>query len=74
MTKSDVADWWHTAIIDMAPGVIKLRGHHIQDLIGTVSFPQMIWLMTRGALPTEGEARLLESALVAAVDLSLIHI
>jgi len=65
---SDVADWWRTSIIDMAPGRIALRGHPIQDLIGTVSFPQMIWLMLRGALPSVAEARLLEAALVAAVD------
>lgn len=64
----DVADWWRTAIIDMAPGVIRLRGHPIEDLIGNIGFAQAIWLMTRGALPSEGEARLLECALVAAVD------
>ncbi len=65
---SDVSDWWSTAIIDMEPGRIALRGHEIQDLIGAVSFPQMIWLMLRGDLPSEGQARLLEAALVAAVD------
>ncbi len=66
--KSDVSDWWSTSIIDMAPGQIRFRGHDIQDLIGNVSFPQMIWLMTRGDLPTSAQARLLECALVAAVD------
>lgn len=65
---SDVSDWWRTAIIDMEPGRIALRGHEIQDLIGQVSFPQMIWLMLRGDLPSDGQARLLEAALVAAVD------
>ncbi len=65
---NDVSDWWRTSIIDMAPGVIKFRGHHIQNLVGTVSFPQMIWLMLRGELPLETQARLLEAALVAAVD------
>ncbi len=65
---NDVADWWRTDIVDMKPGMIRFRGHAIEDLIGTVSFPQMIWLMTRGTLPSEGEARLLECALVAAVD------
>ncbi|MEQ9258378.1 MAG: citryl-CoA lyase [Roseovarius sp.] len=67
-SRSDVADWWSTAIIDMAPGQIRFRGTPVEQLIGTVSFPQMIWLMTRGALPSEQEARLLECALVAAVD------
>ena len=65
---SDVSDWWETEIIDMAPGQIRLRGHPIEDLIGTVSFPQMIWLMTRGDLPDPAQARLFEAALVAAVD------
>ena len=64
----DVSDWWQTAIIDMAPGQIRLRGHPIETLIGTLSFAQMVWLMTRGTIPTEPEARLLECALVAAVD------
>ena len=66
--RRDVSDWWMTEIIDMAPGQIRFRGHPIQDLIGNASFPQMIWLMTRGDLPSKAEADLLECALVAAVD------
>lgn len=65
---NDVTDWWSTAIIDMEPGRIDIRGRPIQTLIGQVTFPQMIWLMTRGDLPSEEEARLFEAALVAAVD------
>ena len=68
MTTTDVADWWSTSIIDMEPGRIEMRGHPIQELIGSVTFPQMIWLMTRGTLPSQTEAKLLECALVAAVD------
>jgi len=67
-SNSEVSDWWSTSIIDMAPGQIRFRGHDIQDLIGNVTFPQMIWLMTRSDLPTPEQARLLECALVAAVD------
>lgn len=63
-----VRHWWRTSIIDMAPGRIAFRGHPIQDLIGHVSFAQMIWLMTRGDLPTPEQAALLECALVAGVD------
>lgn len=62
------AQWWSTDIIDIRPGVIRTRGIPIQDLIGQISFPQMIWLMLRGDLPDAGQARLLEAALVAAVD------
>lgn len=61
-------DWWSTSIIKMRPGIIELRGYPIQDLIGRVSFPQMIWLLLRGDLPTPDQSALLEAALVASVD------
>ena len=61
-------NWWSTEIIDMKPGVIRFRGYPIEQLIGAVSFPQMIWLMLRGAMPSAAQAGLLEAALVSAVD------
>jgi len=61
-------EWWQTSIIEMQPGVIRLRGYEIQDLIGRVSFPAMIWLMLRAELPSEEQAALLGIALGAAVD------
>jgi citrate synthase len=60
--------WWRTSIIDMAPGRIAFRGHPVEELIGTVSFAQMIWLMLRGDMPSPAQAQLLEAALVAGVD------
>jgi citrate synthase len=60
--------WWTTDIIDIHPGKIGIRGYPIQDLIGKLSFPQMIWLMVRGDLPSKAQAQLLEAALVASVD------
>ena len=60
--------WWSTSIIDIHPGEIDIRGYPIEQLIGQISFPQMIWLMVRGELPSPGQARLLEAALVAGVD------
>ena len=63
-----VRQWWRTSIIDMAPGRIAFRGYPVEELIGNVSFAQMIWLMTRGDLPTPEQAALLEAALVAGVD------
>ena len=60
--------WWSTDIIDMKPGVIRFRGFPVDQLIGRVSFPQMIWLMLKGDLPSPEQGALLEAALVAAVD------
>ena len=61
-------DWWRTGIIDMRPGEIRYRGYPIEQLIGRVSFAQMIWLMLRGELPGPGQGELLDAALMAAVD------
>ncbi len=63
-----VRHWWRTSIIDMAPGQIAFRGEPIEDLIGNVSFAQMIWHMVRGGVPSKEEAALFEAALVAGVD------
>jgi len=61
-------DWWRTSIIEMQPGMIRYRGYPIEELIGRISFPAMIWLMLRGELPSDGQAELLGTALMAAVD------
>jgi citrate synthase len=60
--------WWRTSIVEMQPGIIRYRGYAIEDLIGQVSFSGMIWLMLRGDLPSEGQAGLLDTALMSAVD------
>jgi citrate synthase len=65
---ADAAAWWDTSIIDVQPGKIGIRGYQIQDLIGNVRFPDMIWLMLRGELPTREQSDLLEAALVPGVD------
>jgi citrate synthase len=67
-TLADASAWWDTAIIDIHPGKIAIRGYPIQELIGNVGFAQMIWLMLRGELPSRAQADLLEAALVPGVD------
>jgi citrate synthase len=53
----------------MAPGVIRYRGYVIEDLIRErASLAQMVWLLTRGELPTRAQVELLAMALMSAVD------
>jgi len=66
--EQEVRDWWRTEIIEMEPGMIRFRGYPIEQLIGNLTFPEMIWLMLRGDRPSREQARLFECALVAAVD------
>lgn len=69
MTSPDeLTNWWASAITDISPGSISLRGYPVESLIGRISYPQVVWLLLRGELPTSAQAALLESALVAAVD------
>ncbi|MDT3678896.1 MAG: citryl-CoA lyase [Burkholderiaceae bacterium] len=63
-----VEQWWKTAIIDIKPGQINVRGYPIEELIGRLSYAQMVWLMLRGEVPSASQGALLEAALVAAVD------
>ena len=66
--RNDVSDWWRTSIIDMEPGRIAIRGTPIEDLIGHLTFPEMIWLMVMGTPLGPDQAKLFEAALVSAVD------
>jgi citrate synthase len=61
-------NWWSTAIIEMKPGMIRYRGYAIEELIGRIGFAEMVYLLTRGEVPDPAAAKLLEAALVAAVD------
>ncbi|MGB7946765.1 MAG: citryl-CoA lyase [Candidatus Binatia bacterium] len=66
--KKKPEEWWSTAIIKMRPGRIRYRGYAVEELIGRIGFAEMVWLLTRGELPRPQSAKLLEAALVAAVD------
>lgn len=67
-TIDDVRDWWSTGVSEIAPNVIRYRGYPVQDLIGNASFVDTIWLLVRGDLPTPGQSKLLEAALVSSAD------
>ncbi len=63
-----VRDWWQTEITEMAPGMLRFHGYDIEDLIGNVGFPGMLWLLLRGELPSDGQEKLFGFALSAGVD------
>src|SRR6266508_3435818 len=65
---TEVSDWWTTGIIDIHPGKIAMRGYPIEELIGNVRFPEMVWLLLRGELPERAQSELLEAAMLASLD------
>lgn len=65
---AEASNWWASSITAIEPGRIAMRGYPIEELIGSIGFIDMIWLLLRGDLPTRDQARLLEATLVASVD------
>jgi citrate synthase len=71
MVTRDMASW-ETAICKVVSEAdteeIVIRGHRMRDLIGKATFAEMIFLLLQGRLPTQPEARTLDSLLVASIE------
>jgi citrate synthase len=63
---------WETAICKVVSEgeheEIIVRGERLSDLIGRVSFAEMMFLMLQGRLPTKAQARTLDALLVASIE------
>lgn len=59
---------WSTAITDIHPNEVRVRGYDIADLMGRVSFGAAVYLILRGELPTPKIAALMDAILVASID------
>ncbi|ADP77471.1 Citrate synthase [Methanothermus fervidus DSM 2088] len=59
---------WRTSITKIEPNKIIIRGIPIERLIGSISFPEVVYLLIKGKLPSEKEARMLEAVLVSFAD------
>lgn len=63
---------WETAICKVVSEgdteEIVVRGHRLSDLIGRLSFAEMMFLMLQGRLPTPPQARTLDALLVASIE------
>lgn len=68
MTVESFSAHWSTGIIETGPGVIRLRGYPVAEVIENLSYAGIVWLMVTGELAGEWQERLLNAALVAGVD------
>lgn len=59
---------WKTSITKVEPNRIITRGYPQQDLIGNLSFPEMVYLLMHGNKPSENESKMLEAVLVSFCD------
>ena len=59
---------WNTAINDVKPNEIRLRGFRIDELMGRIDFGQALYLLLRSELPDEKVGRLMTAMLVSSID------
>ncbi len=59
---------WKSAITKVEPNKLVVRGYRLDELIGRVSYPQMVYLLFKGELPSPKVGQLIEAILVSSVD------
>ena len=59
---------WKTSITKVEPNRLITRGHLQEELIGSISFPEMVYLLIKGNMPSENQKKMLESVLVSFCD------
>ncbi|MBB6450517.1 citrate synthase [Geomicrobium halophilum] len=60
--------WWKTDISQIKKNEVNIRGYKMEELIGNVSYSQMLYLLLCGDVLDEKKAKLFESVLVAGAD------
>jgi citrate synthase len=59
---------WKTAITKIESNKIVVRGYLLDQLMGKLSYPQMVYLLIKGELPTRSVGKILDAILVSSVD------
>lgn len=59
---------FQTAITHITPDGERIRGYELAELAQQNSFAKSIWLLLRGEMPTESEAKLFSAILTMAID------
>ena len=59
---------WKTSITKVESNSIETRGYPQQDLIGSISYSQMVYLLLKESLPLPREEKMLQAVLVSFCD------
>lgn len=71
MEPTEAKAYWTTNVSDVEEAAVYIRGYDLGDLIGRIPFSAATYLLIRGKLPTQGEARMVEAMLCSILDYSL---
>lgn len=59
---------WRTALTEIAPNRILVRGYALDEMMGRLSFGEATYVLLTGELPTPSIGRLIEAMLVSFID------
>ncbi len=59
---------WKTAISEVSPGKIRIRGYDIRDIMEKLSYAEAVYLVLKGELPSKEEAEVMNAMLVSSID------
>jgi citrate synthase len=59
---------WKTAITKIEPNKVVVRGYPIDELMGSISFGEMVYLILKGDLPEPKIGKLMDAIMVSSVD------
>lgn len=59
---------WRTSITQVEPNRLITQGYPQEELIGNISFAEMIHLLIKGVLPTKNQEQMLQAILVSFCD------
>jgi len=59
---------WKTKITKVEPNHLVTKGYRQEDLIGTVPFAHVVYLLLRDELPTEEQGRMMDAIITACID------
>jgi citrate synthase len=66
MMMSDLS--WKTSITKVEPNKISIRGFHVDELMGKISFSQVIFLVLKGEMPSPEVGKLIDAIFASSVD------
>jgi len=59
---------WKTEISEIEPNHIITRGYRQEDLIGNVPFASVFFLLIKGRIPDEKEAKMIDAIITSSID------
>jgi len=68
MTDAERRAVWTTAVTQIEPNRVAVRGRDIASLMGSASFGASVYLILTGRLPDEKVGRLMDAILVSSID------